>query len=61
MMGGEYVVVETQDGEGIVGHIPEGASVPNDIAPSEAPLPLEEAHAVADSLNEANNPGEGHG
>ena len=53
-MGGEYVVVETQDGEGIVGHIPDGATVPNDIAPTEAPVPLEEAQAIADSLNEGN-------
>ena len=52
--GGEYVAVETQDGEGIVGHIPDGATVPNDIAPTEAPVPLEEAQAIADSLNEGN-------
>ena len=50
-MGG-YVVVETQDGEGVVGHIPDGASVPNDIAPEQLPLPLEEAQSLADSLNE---------
>ena len=54
MSGGAYVVVETQDGEGIVGHIPDGANVPNDIAPDQMPLPLEEAQAVAESLNEAN-------
>ena len=46
--GGEYVVVETQDGEGIVGHIPDGANVPNDIAPDHPPLPLEQAQEIAD-------------
>ena len=51
----EFVVVETVNGEGLVGEIPEGASVPN--CPGD-PMPIEVAEQVAESLN---NPGEGHG
>ena len=48
----EYVVVETKDGEGIVCVIPCEGAVPRDAFPEEAPLPLEQAHELADELND---------
>ena len=51
----EYVVVETVHGEGIVCVVPCEGAVLRDAFPEEAPLPLEQAHEVANELNEAVN------
>lgn len=47
--GSQFVVVETVNGEGLVGEIPEGATIPN--CPGE-PMPIEVAEQVAGILNE---------
>lgn len=44
-----YVVVETQRGEGLVGEVPGGATIPNCI--STPPMPLEEAQEMVEALN----------
>ena len=54
----EYIVVKTTHGEGVVCVIPCEGAVQRDAFPEDAPLPLEQAHELA---NELNNPVEGHG
>jgi len=46
--GSEFVVIETVNGEGMVGEIPEGATIPN--VPGD-PMPMEIAEQVAEILN----------
>ena len=46
--GSHFVVVETVNGEGLVGEIPVGASIPN--CPGE-PMPIEQAERIAEILN----------
>jgi len=46
--GSEFVVIETVNGEGMVGEIPEGAAIPN--VPGD-PMPIERAQEIADILN----------